>query len=400
MRYNNSMSAQSAPVSQKHLAYLDGLRALAALYVVVFHVRAYYPHLGLFSERLVRPVSYGVYAVGVFIVLSGFCLMLPVVRSEDGLLRGGTKRFFLSRARRILPPYYFTVIYSLLLIALLIGHKTGTPWDTSVPVTKLGLLTHLLMLQDIGHTTWAQINSPLWSISVEWRIYFCFPLLVLLWRRVGPWVTTALALIVSYGLVVTFRHIHFLAHFNSQDNGISPQYLGLFALGMLASGIAFSKHAQLAALRTRLPWNWLALAAFAALVAATSRIPINSWGRPRLDLFVGVFAGCLLVAGSRENLVQRALSWKPLVWIGTFAYSLYLIHFPILQVVWQYVIAALHLSGPKSLCLHWLIALPLSVGFAYIFHLAFERPFMSKPGKAAPKTEYQAEVAAVESPAP
>ena len=241
----------SVPIRRKHLAYLDGLRAVAALYVVAFHIRAYYhSSLGEITQKIVLPFSFGSYAVGVFIVLSGFCLMLPVARSEDGLLRGGVKRFLLSRARRILPPYYFAMAFSLLLIALFIGHKTGTPWDTSVPVTKIGLLSHLVMLQDIGHATWSQIDSPLWSISVEWRIYFCFPVLVLLWRRLGLWVTTALALAVSYALVFAFRHVPILMHFNSQENGISPQYLGLFALGMLASGIAFSERAPLLALRS------------------------------------------------------------------------------------------------------------------------------------------------------
>lgn len=170
-----------------HLAYLDGLRGLAALYVVVFHILAYhFDHLSPVMRHYVKPLHFGSYAVGVFIVLSGFCLMLPVARDPRGELRGGARRFFLRRARRILPPYYFTVAVSLGLIAVAIGHKTGTPWDTSVPVTKQGLLTHLVMLQDAFRLTWAQINSPLWSVSVEWRIYFCFPLLVWGWRRFGP----------------------------------------------------------------------------------------------------------------------------------------------------------------------------------------------------------------------
>ncbi len=394
------VTGTSHPV-RPHLGYLDGLRGLAALYVVAFHVLAYhFGHLGSTAARIVAPLHFGSYAVGVFIVLSGFCLMLPVARSEEGALRGGAKRFFWSRARRILPPYCFAVAFSLLLITFFIGHKTGTPWDTSVPVTRLGLVSHLLMLQDIGHTTWAQIDSPLWSVSVEWRIYFCFPLLVLLWRQLGPWVTTALAVIASYCLVFAFRHLPLLMHFNSQENGISPQYLGLFALGMLASGISFSQRVPLAAVRTHVPWNWLALGTFAALVAATSCIPLTSGGRPRLDLFVGLSAACLLIAASREGLLQRALSWKLLVWIGTFAYSLYLIHFPILQMVWQYVIHPLHLRPGVSLLLHWFLGIPFSVGVAYLFHLVCERPFMSKLGKPAPKTERQAEAAAIESPAP
>src|SRR5258708_40112679 len=92
--------------------YLDGLRGAAALYVVLYHV---YLELALSGEwnRLPAFVRYSAgwlqfchVSVGVFIVLSGFCLMLPVARSSDRQLPGGLGQYFVRRARRILPPYY------------------------------------------------------------------------------------------------------------------------------------------------------------------------------------------------------------------------------------------------------------------------------------------------------
>ena len=387
-------------MNRLHLEYLDGVRGLAALYVVAFHIRVYYLDTSPAVLRLTSPLGFGSHAVAVFIVLSGFCLMLPVVRSSDGSLRGGAKRFFLGRARRILPTYYFAVAFTLLLIALFIGHKTGSPWDDSVPVTKAGLLSHLLLLQDIGHATWNQISPPLWSISVEWRIYFCFPLLVLCRRRFGPWLTTAFSFFIAYSLVFAFLHVPVLSRFNSEYNGVSPQYLGLFTLGMLACELAFSEQPALSSLRRRLPWDALAAGAFLLLVAASLRIPLTLEGRPRLDFFAGLFAACLLVAASRGGVLQRALSGRPLVFTGSFAYSLYLIHFPLVQMEWLYVIRPLHLGPAFSLALHWLLGIPLCVLAAYGFHLAFERPFMSKPGQPAPRTEREAEAAAIDSPAP
>ena len=389
-----------APPARIHLAYLDGLRGLAALYVVVFHIRVYYPGLNLLLKRLTAPLGFGSDAVAVFIVLSGFCLMLPVARSADGRLRGGAKRFFLSRARRILPPYYCAVGLTLLLIALCIGHKTGSPWDDSVPVTRLGLLSHLLLLQDVTRATWNQISPPLWSVSVEWRIYFCFPLLVLCWRRFGPWATTAAALALSGLLVFAFFFLPFVSRFNSQQNGVSPQFLGLFVLGMLAAGISFSAHPALSRLRERLPWGGLTAAAFAALVAANAALPPALGSRPAWDSCAGVFAACLLIAASRPGVWQAALSSRPLVSVGSFAYSLYLIHFPIVQMVWLYAVHPLRLGPGLSFLLHECLGVSLSVGIAYGFHLAFERPFMSKPGKPAVRTEREAEAAAIESPAP
>ncbi len=78
---------------QRHYTHLDGIRGLAALFVVLYHTAAvaetedlsrYIAHLFWFIR------SHGHYAVTVFIVLSGYCLMLPVAYREDGQLRGGS----------------------------------------------------------------------------------------------------------------------------------------------------------------------------------------------------------------------------------------------------------------------------------------------------------------------
>src|SRR5579872_5149061 len=82
------------PEPRVRLDFLDGIRGLAALYVAFFHVAgalaklspadaARTPALALLAAR---GLSFGHQAVGVFMVLSGYCLMLPVVRSADGQL--------------------------------------------------------------------------------------------------------------------------------------------------------------------------------------------------------------------------------------------------------------------------------------------------------------------------
>lgn len=393
----------SLPLSDKgapriHLDYLDGLRACAALYVVVFHVLSYHlSSLNSHERLLLRPLNFGHDAVGVFIVLSGFCLMLPIVRG-NGTLRGGAWGFFKKRAKRILPPYYFAMLLSLLLIWLLIGHKTGTPWDTTVPVTFDGLVAHLLLLQDVFNSTWAQINSPFWSISVEWRIYFAFPLLVWAWRHFGPWKTTAASLIIAYVMAWAFLHVPPLTQLNSQLNGITPQYLGLFSLGMLAAGFAYSSKGQLAMLRERCPWRLLLGMSLFALIGAAFRWHGNADELYKSDLFVGTTAGLTLVlASTSRGLIYRFLSCRALVWVGSFSYSLYLIHYPVLQLVWQYLVNPLHLGAMATLILHWSLGIPCAVIAAYGFHRLCERPFMTQHSKETP-----AEVArdAALSPAP
>ena len=184
----------------QHLDYLDSLRALAALYVIVqhalLHTQLTKMKLPWLQQLLVDSFSFGHYAVDLFIVLSGFCLMLPVVKN-NGRLRTGALQFFKKRARRILPPYYLAMAASLVLIFAIIGQKTGTHWDESIPVGGKDIFTHLFLIQDLFHDTSSTINHAFWSISVEWRIYFLFPLLVLAWERFGPILTSLFAVIVS-----------------------------------------------------------------------------------------------------------------------------------------------------------------------------------------------------------
>ncbi len=372
----------SAP--KLHLAYLDGLRALAALYIVLHHASRY-AFDGLLPERMTPVQKLFAYlfhaggnAVVLFIVLSGFCLMLPVVRG-DGTLRGGALHFFGKRARRILPPYYFALGFSLLMICLLIGTKTGTAWDDCIDITPLTLVTHLFLTHDVLLSTAHGINYPLWTVSIEWQIYFLFPFLVWAWRRFGPIKTVAATLVLSL--------LGNEAVKNTQLINASPMMLGAFALGMLGAGIAYGDHVRLAAWRQRIPWPWLTLG-----LAFAFYIPEVLWrdrflGASLTLVLFAVWSVSLIVLAARPgvNLVNQALSWKPLVVVGLFSYSIYLLHAPLLQLIWQYGLVPWHLAPVPLFLVLALIGLPMIVVASYIFSLGCERPFLNSQAKAATK---------------
>jgi len=366
--------ASPAASDRMHLDYLDGLRALAALTVMFGHAALQIWPIFTTDRRPVGTAkwvlavfSHGHYAVSVFIVISGFCLMLPVIRN-GGVLKGGAALFFKKRARRILPPYYLAMGCSLLLIWLLIGQKTGTHWDSSLPVTWKGVVAHLLLVQDIYGAP--QINHVFWSIAVEWQIYFVFPLLVLLWKRYDGLKTTAGMLILSaimvYGLGKTPLQ---------STTYLTLQYFGLFAVGMLAAEIAYSKEAVWAERRARIPWAVFLAAAI--LIAAFLDRHQRGW---IADYFVGFATLSLLILAARSanNPIKNILSWRPFVFLGLYAYSIYLIHAPLLQVVWQYMLHPLHLGDLTTFALLALVGCPLILGGAYLFYLACERPFLTR----------------------
>ena len=366
-----------AAAPKVHLGYLDSLRALAAIYVVMYHaIYQIDPHhpVRTGAAGAFRSLFVGHYAVDLFIVLSGFCLMLPVARG-DGRLRGGALHFFRKRAWRILPPYYLAVGYSLLMIWLFIGRPLDSPHYDFVPVTSQGLWTHLLLVQDAYGNM--QINPPLWSVAVEWRIYLVFPVLVLLWQKIGPLAVTLLSVITGYVLLVLLRH----TPVDTNPAGVSPEYLGLFAMGMLGAGVAFSPDQRLAPLRR---FRWGAVLAVTSVLLLLSQQPIIH-GRPLqisvCDSLVGLFALSLLVCAGPGGIpwLHRALSWRPLAFVGTFAYSIYLFHAPLLPLLWQHCIYPLHLGTLGGLFAEVFVMTPLVVAITYMFYLCFERPFVRRP---------------------
>lgn len=371
-----------APASppRLHIDYIDGMRAVAALVVVFNHAygQAWCEFYGQFPSAgwgfLTYLLAIGHLAVSVFIVISGYCLFIPVARA-GGELSGGPLRFFKRRARRILPPYYAAVLLSLGLILTVLGGRTGSLWDVSAAVRPSDVASHLLMLQNLFGT--GRINYVFWSIALEWQIYFLFPLLVLSFRR---WSVAGTVLVsLAFGYAATLSHVRRLDHANYH-------YLGLFTLGMAAARVAFGKDEALVALRERGPWRAIAAA---TLLPATGLILFWGWRGaierwPLLDLVVGAGTAALLLAAaqSASGFVSRAFSVRPLVWVGRFSYSLYLVHAPILQLLWLFLLKPLGLGAGPIFAALLVGGVPLIIGLSYLFFLAFEKPFIGAPAAA------------------
>ena len=99
------------------------------------------------------------------------------------------------------------------------------------------------------------------------------------------------------------------------------------------------------------------------------------------DLLVGIATMAILISVCRDqnDPIRALLSAKPIVWVGTFSYSLYLIHAPLLQIIWQYLIHPLGLSSGQTFAMLSLAGGPLVVAAAYLFYLVCERPFLNRP---------------------
>ena len=393
-------AAPPAEQSRLRLSYLDGLRGIAALYVVLFHGwtemawGAEGGRLPLLHSAFLKWLTYGHHSVVVFIVLSGYCLMIPVARAPQGKSPGGALGYLKRRARRILPPYYAALALSipLMLASAALGRRGSSSWSAALSSIWPGpLVSHLLLIHNLRPDWVYAINNPLWSVATEWQIYFLFPMLLLpMWRRFGNAGVIFAGLVAGLGLYLAFP---------GSLAGACPWYVALFAMGMAGAAANFRPQGTGHLPNSALPMParaGISLAAGAAIMAVYALAPRllgPAVSTPSflilMDLSVGAFVTCVLVASTQALLdpvrrlpvALRLLQSRPVTALGAFSYSLYLIHWPILHLLHQGLQAAA--APPLSSFLALLcLGAPLSVAAAYLFHVVFEKPFLPGEGRS------------------
>ncbi len=348
--------------NRPRLAGLDGIRGLAALFVVLHHcyLLSYPGYPRNTGPAGLAWLLYGHLAVVVFITLSGFSLAVSPVRK--GWKLGGKARFAHRRAWRILPPYWAALVFSLIIA------WTVVPQPDSAPPNGKAVVIYGLLLQDVFGSPVP--NGAFWSIAVEAQLYVVFPLLLLVLRRAGSvvMVTAVTALVVAAGLLSP--HVAAVDLFMR----FTPQFAALFALGLATAGIL-----RMSERVRRLPWQWFAFGAAVPVLVVLIVQGSVWWDREHfwMDLACGPAIALLLaaVATRRSRPIVWLLDTWPVRRLGTFSYSLYLIHAPIVVAISEKIVAPRVGPGIGRLALTMALAVPVSLLAARWFAALFEIPF-------------------------
>ena len=381
----------NAPPKRLHLAYLDGIRGLAALYVVIHHSFSYatweHNEAMPFIFRLLHKLFLlGHYSVVIFIVLSGYCLMIPVVRAQ-GHFVGGVGRYLKRRALRIIPPYYASLALSLGILWFLpsaVQMQAIDPtihWLDWLPAFESGaILSHLFLIHNLRPEWFDTINGPTWTIATEWQLYFALPLLVFTWKKWGA--TTMIVTAIAVGVLVHYCFPRF--------DKACPWFLGCFAMGAAAASLNFTNSGFSPQLVRRFQMVLLFLA-FNCILIFAKIAPLAKSPVFLRDLVVGATTALFLVlatfllqtqqtslstsSGGVLNALVKILQSRAATFLGMISYSLYLVHGPLLNTLqyiarlnhWNYVPSQIFITG---------IGASLSLGIAFIFYILIEKPFL------------------------
>ncbi len=285
----------AATHSRDYRPDIDGLRALAVLAVIAFH---------LWPDR----VPGGYLGVDVFFVISGYLITRLALTEAD---RGAFdwRAFYERRARRILPA---------LLLMLVATLAAGFVWMHAQERMALGASAAATAVWSANFYFWrntgyfleaanAQALLHTWSLGVEEQFYLAFPLLLYLHRRWG-WRIVAAGLLASLALNALIQPTHPSASFF---------LLPTRAWELLAGCLLAARRSQIRSLTPALSWLTVpALLLCFLLSTPESRLPAS---------LLAVLLTTLILHGGAPLLRLRAL-----VFIGLISYSLYLWHQPVL----------------------------------------------------------------------
>jgi peptidoglycan/LPS O-acetylase OafA/YrhL len=352
---------------------LDGLRGIAALVVVLHHILLTSPALaepyrtGGGGEGLVRWLAYtplhlfwlGTEPVLIFFVLSGFVLTLPVLSGRTG----SWSSYYRKRLPRLYLPVWAAVGLAVVLNSVVSRDDVaaGSWWlNAHEQASAWGVLGDLMLLVTPGAT-----YTALWSLQWEMWFSLTLPLFVgaalFCVRRAPVWGTS----LAAAGLIVLMLVGQLL-------DARAMRFMPVFGLGVLMA-VERARLASLAAwLSSRRMWPVAAVGAVVLLLADWLVHGIVA-EPPSLVYAAGVslrMMGAAMVVHLflHWRPAQRAATARPLRWLGSRSFSLYLVHEPIVVAV------AFLLVAPGGVGLVLVVALPVALFVAELFFRAVEAP--------------------------
>ncbi len=331
-RSSTSGAPLSAAGEHRRIPALDGQRAVACLAVIA-------AHLGL-------PLSGGGWlGVDIFFVLSGFLITGIVLKERE---RTGTIRlraFYLRRAGRLYPALLITIVIHLLLSPSLMSWR-----DVLVSATMAGTyLMNFWPFVTFGHEP--NLIWHTWSLAIEEHFYLLWPLAVLglgTRRRV-----------LRAALMLGAASIAAMALTRGAVPGLTLGYFMSWTRAWeLLAGCALAAAAPVVGRRAA-AWAGVAGAAALALAfGAGNRVDRTEAPAMTAVIAAAVIGSVLLIVAARDGrgLVPRALSIRPLRWIGDHSYGLYLYHLAVTYVVEQLLPSRQLVTAPLVLVVVCVVA--------------------------------------------
>jgi peptidoglycan/LPS O-acetylase OafA/YrhL len=311
--------------NHRYVYGLDGVRALAILFIVTYH----------FSFSLARG---GFLGVDIFFVLSSYLITCKILEEKEHELTFNLKKFWIGRIRRLLPVAYIVIIATGLWVILFKMELLTTLWGDSISsvflTTNWWFIFHKLSYFDSFGTP-----SPLkhlWYLAVQEQFFLIWPILLTLGLRYlkKTWKFFVIVLILALCSLLLMCIMY-----NPETDpsriyyGTDTRSFELLIGGLLAIVFPVKKLSSKTITNSQsITLNVLSIVTLTIFVSCAIFMDEFQAFLYRGGLFLfGLNTSLLILCVCHPRcFINNILSWKPLRWIGTRAYGIYLWHYPIM----------------------------------------------------------------------
>ncbi len=317
--------AAASNTNSSFMSHVNGMRAIAILGIVFYHLNAAYCPAGYFG-------------VDAFLVISGYFLIASLLKAQGpGDIHYGS--FLLKKAWRILPPWLaVTCVFCIGSAAFMLPLDRVEICNTAMRSAYFGGDFYIDHLYDyFNQNAHNNLFLHFWYLSITCQMYIVLPLVVmlLLWLLPRKGVGVALGLLgllslVFYVLVTTPQVPEWLRYGLLHGTGMQTAYYHL--LPRLWEIIAGAAVLLLPAWQGR-HWLRVLLESVGAVGVVASFFLFETGST---QVYMAAVCTVLFIRYGGEGWVARLLSWRPFQWVGSISFSLYLWHWPIMAG-WKYV---------------------------------------------------------------
>ncbi|QEG21927.1 acyltransferase family protein [Mariniblastus fucicola] len=296
---SSNLQPNSATPTRKRILELDAIRAISCLNLLLFHFTWVYAHKYGFTSPLAYMFPYGKYGVQLFFMLSGFVNVMTLIGKRT------TSDFLVARCIRIFPSYWFCILLNVLLFSFI--PFFGQDVTLAATAANLSTMPKLFGFENMEPVTW--------TLQVE-MLFYTF---LVLMTAFGGWKNTLRNLMVGTVVCLTgCGAIHWLKT-SWPESGLGGtlsvveqlfilRNFPLFVMGMLLNEIHKNRGNR---------WHNVLGIVFAAIVFHVVDV------RGHNPVATAMLFGMLAFAAWGKI---PPLRWRPLVYISSISYTLYLFH--------------------------------------------------------------------------
>lgn len=346
--------------------FIDGLRGLAATWVMLYHLFFGHPALAAaFPTLLLASFLRGYLGVVIFFVLSGFVMAFS---QQGARVTPGYLLNFAARRSLRLDPSYWVMMAIYILVTWFLRKMGSGSFDGWLP-TKGDVLINMVYLQDL--TGKSEILAVSWTLCLEVQFY----IVLILCRGLGQWLNHRLqndnaGQLHGEQWILGFVSLLALCTFIWSDRFISATFLPFWPLFYLGALTWWTLSGELS-----LKWL-IGYAALTAIIAMASKPPTKflTCAVPT-NVFTAIVTAGLIYWAGRQNRLYSWLRFRSIQFLGMISYSLYLVHSHIILWTFGFEKRLTHHSATTASTLAaGAIAIAVSIGIAWLMYRFVERP--------------------------